>query len=159
MKPKYGSVILTSPGNKFKSLYKKLKGLKGLNPKHTEDIREILLDKELTNVDKLELLKIKILQSLRELNGPRRKQFIIFVIATIINCLRLGGNVGAFAWFMGRLRALINTDDDESLKNALIEVYQEYHAPLPQELVEDLPAKILESIRSLDQFLILQICQ
>lgn len=142
---KYGSAIVTAPGNKFKGLYKRLKGL---NLEHSEDIREILLDKDLTNLEKVELLKIKLQQAFKDLKGSKRKKFILFVIATIL--FSVGGNVGAFAWFMDRLRALIGTDDDDSLKKAIIEVYQEYNAPLPKELVEDLPVEILESIRSID---------
>jgi hypothetical protein len=147
---KYGSAILTAPGHKFKNLYKRLKRLKGLNPQHTQDIREILLDRELDDMDKLELLKIKIRQAFKELRGPKRKEFILFVLALLL--FSLGGNTTAFCWFLHRLKALLGTgtDDEDNLRNALIQVYWEYNAPLPKELVENLPAEILQSIRSLE---------
>ena len=54
---KYPGEIVVAPGNKFKRFYKILKGV---NLTHTQDIREILLDKDLTLKDKVELLEIKI---------------------------------------------------------------------------------------------------
>lgn len=140
---KYGGAILTAPGNKFKKLYQTLKKV---DPQHTQDIREILIDKDLSLMEKIELLKIKIEQTLKQLRGGKRKQFILFVIATII--FSVGGNVGIFGVVMERLRALLGTGaNDDSLRQALIEIYQEYNAPLPKEL---LPEEIIESIKSLD---------
>jgi hypothetical protein len=66
------------------------------------DIRKILFNSELTNKDKVELLKIKIESVLKNLKGSKRKQFIFFVIATIL--FSVGGNFAIFAWFMERLR-------------------------------------------------------
>lgn len=54
---KYPGKIVVAPGNKFKRFYKILKGV---DLTHTQDIREILLDKDLTLKDKVELLEIKI---------------------------------------------------------------------------------------------------
>ena len=49
---------------------------------------------------------------------------------------------------MHRLRVLIGHEDDgEAIRDTLIEVYREYNAPLPQELM---PKEILESIKNLD---------
>jgi len=88
----------------------------------------------------------KIEQTLKQLKGRKRKQFILFAIATII--FSIGGNVGIFGLVIDRLRALLGTGaNDDSLREALIEVYQEYNAPLPKEL---LPKEIIESIKSLD---------
>jgi hypothetical protein len=143
---KYGSVILSTPGKKFVSLYRRIKGV---DPQHSIDIREILLDKELTNKDKVELLKIKIESALKNLKGSKRKQFILFVIATIL--FSVGGNFVLFGWFMERLRALIGTDDDvDTIRKYVIESYRQFNAPLPRELVEDLPDEIIQSITNVD---------
>lgn len=143
---KYGSAMLAAPGRKFKYLYKKLTGLDVLDAKR--DIREILLDKELTNVEKLELLKVRIQQCLKNLKTSKRKQFILFIIATLL--FSQSGNVAAFAWFMERLRAILGGDNpeenDEHIRNALIDIYREYNAPLPKELM---PPEILDAMKNL----------
>ena len=143
---KYGSALLATPGKKFLRLYNRIKGI---DPQHSVDIKEILLDRELTNQDKLDLLKIKIESALKNLNGSKRKQFILFVIAAIL--FSVGGNFALFAWFVERLRALLGTNDDvETLREYIIESYREYNAPLPQELAEKLPTAIVESITSIE---------
>ena len=78
---KYGSAMLSAPGKKFVRLYRRIKGV---DPQHSRDIKEILFNNELTNKDKVELLKIKIESALKNLKGSKRKQFILFVIATIL---------------------------------------------------------------------------
>lgn len=143
---KYGSAMLSAPGKKFVRLYGRIKGV---DPQHSMDIKEILFNNELTNKDKVELLKIKIESVLKNLKGSKRKQFILFVIATIL--FSVGGNFTLFAWFMERLRALIGTNDDvDTIKEYVIESYREFNAPLPRELVEILPDKIIQSITNID---------
>ena len=143
---KYGSAMLSAPGKKFVRLYRRIKGV---DPQYSMDIKEILFDKELTNKDKVELLKIKIESALKNLKGSKRKQFILFVIATIL--FSVGGNFPLFAWFMERLRALIGTNDDvDTIREYVIESYREFNAPLPQELVEILPDEIIKSITNID---------
>ena len=143
---KYGSAMLSAPGKKFVRLYHRIKGV---DPQHSMDIKEILFDKELTNKDKVELLKIKIESVLKNLKGSKRKQFILFVIATIL--FSVGGNFPLFAWFMERLRALIGTNDDvDTVREYIIESYREFNAPLPRELVEILPDEIIQSITNID---------
>ena len=100
---KYGAAILSAPGKKFVRLYSRIKGV---DPQHSIDIKEIVFNNELTNKDKVELLKIKIESALKNLKGSKRKQFILFVIAMIL--FSVGGNFTLFAWFMERLRALIS---------------------------------------------------
>lgn len=73
---RYGGAILGAPSSKFKKFSKGLKRVKGLD--YTADILETILDKDLINLDKLELLKIKIEQTLKNLKGAKRKEFIIF---------------------------------------------------------------------------------
>ena len=143
---KYGSAILSAPGKRFVRLYDRIKGI---NPQHSIEIREILFDSELTNKDKVELLKIKIDSTLKNLKGSKRKQFILFVIATIL--FSVGGNFTLFAWFMERLRALIGTGDDaDTIREYVIECYREYNAPLPQELAEVLPEELIRSINNIN---------
>lgn len=133
---KYGAAILNAPGNKFRKLFNKLKGIEH----HERDIREIILDKSLTVSDKLELLQIKVEQAIRELKGPRRVRFILFVISTLLflfggGALFEAGNLVTFSALLERLRAFLGVEStEEDLKNALIEVYREYNAPLPEEI-------------------------
>ena len=143
---KYGSAMLSAPGKKFVRLYR---SLRGIDPQHSMDIRQILLDRELTNNDKVELLRIKIENALKNLKGSKRKQFILFVIATVL--FSVGGNFVLFAWFMERLRALLGTGDDvDTVREYVIESYSEFNAPLPQELVEVLPEEIIQAITNVD---------
>lgn len=143
---KYGSAMLSAPGKKFVRLYRRIKRV---DPQHSMDIKEILFNNELTNKDKVALLKIKIESVLKNLKGSKRKQFILFVIATIL--FSVGGNFTLFAWFMERLRALIGTNDDvDTVREYVIESYKEFNAPLPRELVEILPDEIIQSITNID---------
>lgn len=143
---KYGSIILSTPGKKFARLYSRIRGV---DPQHSIDIKEILLDKDLTNTDKLELLKIKIESALKNLKGAKRKQFIFFIIATLL--FSVGGNFALFAWFMERLRALIGTNDDvDTIREYVIDSYREFNAPLPRELAEMIPEEISKSITNID---------
>ena len=143
---KYGSTILLAPGKKFVRLYRKIEGV---NPQYLIDIREILFNNKLTNKDKVELLKIKLESVLKNLKGSKRKQFILFVIATIL--FSVGGNFTLFAWLIERLRALIGTNDNvDTVLEYVIESYKEFNAPLPRELVEVLPDEIIQSITNID---------
>lgn len=54
---KYLDVIVAVPDNKFKLFVKQLKDIEN---NYTLEIKEILLEKNLSNKEKLELLKIKI---------------------------------------------------------------------------------------------------
>lgn len=67
---KYGSAMLSAPGKKFVRLYQRIKGV---DSQHSMDIKEILFANELTNTDKVELLKIKIESVLKNLKGFKRK--------------------------------------------------------------------------------------
>lgn len=138
--------MLSAPGRKFARLYNRIRGI---DPQYSMDIKQILFDREITNQDKLELLKIKIESALKNLKGSKRRQFILFVIATIL--FSVGGNFALFAWFMQQLKSLIGTgDDSDSVRKYLIECYREYNASLPQELVEALPEEIIKSISNID---------
>nr|YP_010133717.1 hypothetical protein KYU99_pgp036 [Nitzschia supralitorea]QWM93206.1 hypothetical protein [Nitzschia supralitorea] len=145
---KYGAAILNAPGNKFRKLVNKLKGLEH----HERDIREIILDKNLTISDKLELFKIKVEQAVRELKGPRRVKFILFALAILLfffggGALFKPGHIIAFSSVLERLRALLGVETtNEDLKNALIEVYREYNAPLPKELLPEEIQKVINSL-------------
>lgn len=143
---KYGPAILAAPGKKFIGLYHRIKGI---DPRHSADIKEILLDKSLDNKDKLELLKIKIESALRNLKGSKRKHFILLVISLLL--FSVGGNFALFAWFMDRLRSLLGTNDDvDTVLQYVIESYREFNAPLPRELVEILPDEIVQSITNVE---------
>ena len=141
---KSGSTLLATPGKKVLRLSNKIKGI---DSQHSLDIKEILLDRELTNQDKLDLLKIKIESALKNLKDPKT----ICTLCNSSNIIQRWGNFALFAWFIERLRALIGTNDDvDTLQKYLIESYREYNAPLPQKLVEKLPTAIVESITSIE---------
>ena len=143
---KYGSVILSTPSKRFVSIYNIIRGI---DPQHSIDIKEILFNSQLTNKDKVELLKIKIESVLKNLKGSKRKQFILFVIVMIL--FSVGGNFTLFAWFRERLRSLIGTGDDaDTVLEYLLECYREYNAPLPQELAEVLPDDLIKSINNIN---------
>jgi hypothetical protein len=139
---KYGSAILSTPGKRFVHLYKRINAI---DPQHSIDVKEILLENQLDNRDKVELLKIKLQSVLKNLKGKKRKQFILFVIATIL--FSVNGNFVLFAWFMERLRELIGTHDDaDTILECVIECYRDYNAPIPQELMEISREDIMKSI-------------
>ena len=74
---KYGSAILSAPGKRFVRLYNRIKGIE---PRHSIDIKQILFDSELTNKDKVALLKIKIESVLKNLKGSKLFTFRTFQI-------------------------------------------------------------------------------
>ena len=108
-----------------------------------------MFDHELTNQDKVELLKIKLEHVLRNLTGSKRKKFILTVIALLL--FSVGGNFALFVWFMERLRALIGANNDaDTIIEYVIESYREFNAPLPKELIESLPEELLNSITNIN---------
>jgi len=105
--------------------YSKIK--KKIDPQHSMDIKQILFDSELTNQDKVKLLKIKIEHVLKNLKDSKHKQFIFFVIATIL--FSVDGNFTLFAWFIDRLQMLIGIGDDaDIIREYVIKCYREYNA-------------------------------
>jgi hypothetical protein len=108
-----------------------------VDPEHSLDIREILLERNISNKEKLELLRIKIVYSLKHLKGKKR---IVFITTTIsLLTFFLGNATPVFALFMGSLRELLGgTDDEETLRDCLIALYMEYNAPLPEELINQI---------------------
>lgn len=125
---KLGTAILQSPGNKLKNFYKKLRGI---DPEHSQNIQEILLDKNLSITKKLELVRIKVEQIAKNLKGVKRKKFILFVMTTLIFLFGLlTGNIGVFAVIIESLRALIKMNRKEGFIGAFIDVYCEYNVSI-----------------------------
>lgn len=129
----YSKAIVMAPGTKLRSIVRKLQRI---DPTQTRDIREILLDKDLGKQEKWELLRLKIEYALKNLRGRKRRQFILLVIAAIT--FAVGTQFYQFTWFMSQFRDLLGRKDDlDTVKEYLIELYQEYNAPLPKELIPD----------------------
>lgn len=63
---RYSNVIIAAPGRKLTRIVKKLKKI---NLEYSNDIEEILIDKELTSKEKIEFLKLKIDYALKKLKG------------------------------------------------------------------------------------------
>ena len=128
---KYSSLIAATPGGKFKNILKKLQGI---NNDHTLDIKEILLEKDISNKEKLDLIIVKVRYALRNLKGKRKAVFISTIIALLT--FLLGNGTPAFTYFMTGLRETLGgKDNEDSIKDYLIDFYREYNAPLPEELV------------------------
>lgn len=128
---RYSTAILATPGCKIGRIVQRLKSI---NPDHTEDIKEILLDKNLTLEERIEFLKLKIDYALKNLKGKKRKQFILFLIAILT--FFYGNNIVGFTWLWERIRSFIGREDDaEAVKEYIISIYREYNAPLPEELL------------------------
>jgi len=75
---RYGKAILMALGERLVKIVQKLCRM---DPESRQNIREILLDKNLGNEEKWELLKLKINYALKNLKGKRHTQFIFEVIA------------------------------------------------------------------------------
>jgi len=128
---RYSTAILAAPGRKIGRIVRRLKSI---NPDHTKDIKEILLDKNLTLEEKIKFLKLKMDYALKNLKGKKRKQFILFLIPALT--FFYGNNIVGFTWLWERIRAFIGREDDtEAVKEYIINIYREYNAPLPKELV------------------------
>lgn len=61
--------------------------------------------------------------------------------------LYFGKSFSLIGWVMERLRALIGANENvDDVKDYLIELYREYNAPLPKELVERVTEKIIDEL-------------
>jgi hypothetical protein len=128
---KYAGAIAAAPGTK---LLKILKRFRGMNGNHTLDIKEILLEKNISNEEKFERIKVRVQYALKNLKGKKRVAFITTTVALLV--FFLGNGTPAFVYFMAGLREMLGErDDQESLKEYMIEIYREYNAPLPEELI------------------------
>ena len=128
---KYAGAAAAAPGHKF---IKIIKRFRGINSDHTLDIKEILLEKNFSNREKYELIEVKVQYALKNLKGKRRVIFITTTIALLV--FFLGNGTPAFAYFMAGLREMLGAEDDQdSLKGYIIDIYKEYNAPLPKELI------------------------
>jgi hypothetical protein len=128
---KYAGAIAAAPGTK---LLKILKRFRGMNGNHTLDIKEILLEKNISNEEKFEMVKVRVQYALKNLKGKKRITFITTTVALLV--FFLGNGTPAFVYFMAGLREMLGgRDDQESLKEYIIEIYREYNAPLPEELI------------------------
>jgi len=135
---KYTGAIVAAPGHKFIKIVKRFRNI---DKNHALDIKEILLEKNISNREKCELIKLKVQYALKNLKGKKRVTFITATIALLV--FFLGNGTPAFAYFMASLRELLGGgDDQESLKNYIIDIYSEYNAPLPEELITQIASEL-----------------
>ena len=93
-----------------------------------------MLDKQISNNDKVQLLKIKIQAILKGLKDPRKKYFLLSVISLLV--FLLGSNTPAFAFFWANLRELFGeTNLEEDVMEHVIDLYREYNASLSEEFI------------------------
>ena len=127
----YSKSIVALPGYRFIGIVTKFKNM---DHNHALDIKEILIEKNISNRDKFELIQLKIQYALKHLKGKKRASFITATIALLI--FFLGNDSAIFAYFMANLRELLGGENDqESLRSYIIGIYREYNAPLPKELI------------------------
>jgi hypothetical protein len=135
---KYAGAVMAAPGHKF---IKIIKRFRNIDSNHALDIKEILLEKNISNREKCELIKLKVQYALKNLRGKKRVAFITATIALLV--FFLGNGTPAFAYFMTSLRELLGgKDDQDSLKDYIIDIYREYNAPLPKELITQIANKL-----------------
>jgi hypothetical protein len=128
---KYAGAIAAAPGHKFIKLMNRFRSMNG---DHTLDIKEILLEKNISNKEKYELIRLKVQYALKNLKGKKRVTFITTTVALLV--FFLGNGTPAFAYFMAGLREMLGVRDDQDyLKGYIIDIYREYNAPLPEELI------------------------
>jgi hypothetical protein len=127
---KYAGAIVAAPGHKFLKI---LKRFRKIDDNYASSIKQILLEKDTSNEEKCELIRLKVQYALKNLKGKKRITFIASIVALLM--FFLGNNTTAFAYFMTSLKGLIGEKDDDSIKNYIIDVYKEYNAPLPEELI------------------------
>ena len=93
------------------------------------------------------MFKVKIRSILKNLTKAKRKEFLIFLLATIL--FAASNNIGAYGYSLDRLRSLIGSENMETIRQYIIKCYEEYHAPLPKELITKIlsdPDKMIESL-------------
>jgi hypothetical protein len=135
---KYAGPIMAAPGYKFKNVVKRLQKI---DSKYTLDIKEILLEKNFSNKEKLELIKIKIQYALKNLKGRKRSIFLMTTLALLT--FFLGNGTPAFTYFMSGLREFLGgKDDQDTMRDYIIDIYREYNAPLPEELIIKIANKL-----------------
>lgn len=139
----YAKAILAAPGSKLLKLAKKLRKL---DPDFSVDIRELILDKSLTLDEKLKFIRLKINYAFNNFNGIKRKKALLLLLAVLL--FLIGKGFGPYVFMLERLREFIGgEDDEETIRNYLIDLYYQYHAPLPEELIslpDELITKIME---------------
>lgn len=135
---KYAGAVTAVPGNKLRRVVQKLRKVDPTLPK---SIQEIILDKELTNSEKAEMLRIQIEYSLKNIKGKKRIKFLLFILAVLI--FFFGKSFPLVAWVMKQLQELVGDNGDvDEMKDYLIELYQDYNAPLPKKLVETISEEL-----------------
>lgn len=67
----------------------------------TKGIKELLLNKNMSNEDKVELIRIKIISTLRTLKGSKCKYFILAVISLLI--FFFSNKTSGFGFFLANL--------------------------------------------------------
>lgn len=142
---KYGRLLAEAPGSGFRDM-NKLISTYFTNP--DLNLREKLLDGNIPLKEKLRLIKLHLKSTLKNLKGPKRREFIIAVLALIY--FLIDGNWGSFAFGLGKVQQFISQQDDiDDITSYLIELYKEYNAPYPKELIEIMPSELLDAMKNL----------
>jgi len=134
---KCSPTIIACPKDKIRLTSKVRKILRATQYTQFEEIKEILLNDAITTSDKLELLIIKVKAVLRNLRGIKRNYFILTLLSLLI--FLYGNNTVAFTTFWSSLRELFGaTPLSDDVDEYLIDLYREYNAPLPEDLVRNI---------------------
>ena len=134
---RYSSSIMCSPGSKLAHCVQRIRGI---DPRYPGDIKKILLDSELSSTEKMELLRIKLEAGLKQYKGKKRTLFLKVVLASTV--FLIGKSTPIFAYLISSIKELLGDSELENFKEPLIELYYEYNAPLPEELVTEIAEKL-----------------
>lgn len=126
--------ILAAPGDIRKNIFfsKKIQNI--LQSSDISELKELLLNQNLTNEDKLKLFMIKVKACLKDLRGKKRITFLLFLASLIF--FLVGNYTPLFTLLMGTIRELLNEIPlPEYIYEYLIGLYREFNAPLPEDLM------------------------
>ena len=137
---KFGTSIVHSPGTKFLTARNKIEELDLFQSEAETEIQKLLLSNNMTTKDKIHYVSVKVQEILKKLHGPKRKQFILFVLALLF--FFFGGNSitthPSLTVLMESLRKMLGSDSELDMRDALIDTYLEFNAPLPEDLVNSI---------------------
>lgn len=125
---KYVLSILAVPGGKVMRLHKRVKKI---SPRSS---KEILPNRELTDLDKIELLKKKI--KLKNNEFSKERQFFIFLVAIMF--WKVDGNSTLLIWIWTGLKELVGEEDDgldiADIPHYMIDIFRVYNTSLRKEV-------------------------
>lgn len=132
--------ILAAPGDIRKNLFfsKKVKNI--LQSPDINELKELLLNQNLTNEDKLKLFMLKVKACLKNLTGGKRVAFLFCILSLIF--FLVGNYTPFYTMLIASLRQLFQEIPlTDYIDEYVIELYREFNAPLPEHLMSKVKDK------------------